>query len=242
MKLEDCFPYTFKAMRARLGIKGSPPMSGGDREGLHVSWVDRARSDDSDLCHEMITTYGFTEEQMRRAAERFRLGRSKSGKTIYWMIDEMGNWQDGYIGASHSHEAWVSTLLKQRYPEAAPYLHFDHCLFGLHQILIESKPIGIVESARSAVLLSEIYPDLIWMAYVIGVGFTEYSLEPLQGHKIILYPNAEDGLGDYLAFLDLADHARRKFHLDVTVSSFLEDHATSDQKSRGIDLVDYLYK
>ena len=237
MKLEDCFPYTFKAMRARLGIQSTPPMSGGDREGLHVSWVDRARSDDSELCHEMITTYGFTEEQMHRDAKRFKLGRSKSGKTIYWMIDEMGIHYDGCIG-----DSYVSSMLKIRFPEIATSIDLGSCLFGQHQLFAcRDAPIGLVESARSAVLLSEIYPDLIWMAYVIGVGFTEYSLEPLQGHKIILYPNAEDGLNDYLAFLDIADHARRKFHLDVTVSSFLEDHATPDQKSRGIDLVDYLF-
>lgn len=227
LKWSEVFCNTFKAMRARLGCCGS--------------WVERSRSDNSDLCHEMTTRYGFTEEQMHRAAERFRLGRSKSGKTIYWMIDEMGNWQDGHIGTSLAPETWVSTLLKQRYREAAPYLHFNHCLFGLHQILIESKAIGIVKSAQSAVLLSEIYPKLIWMAYIFDTEFTEYSLKPLQGHKITLYPNVDNCLGTYLSFLDLADRARRKFHLDVTVSSFLEDHATEEQKARGIDLVDFLF-
>ena len=237
MKLEDCFPYTFKSLCKKDGIplpdyfNPNPPVR------KHVSWVDQARSDDSDLCHEMITTYGFTEKQMHRAAERFRLGRSKSGKTIYWMIDEMGIHYDGCIG-----DSYVSSMLKIRFPEIATSIDLGSCLFGQHQLFAcRDAPIGIVESARSAVLLSEIYPSLIWMAYVFGLGFTEYSLEPLQGHKIILYPNAEDGLSDYLAFLDLADHARRKFHLDVTVSSFLEDHATPDQKSRGIDLVDYLF-
>ena len=224
LKWSEVFCNTFKAMRARLGCCGS--------------WVERSRSDDSDLCHEMITRYGFTEEQMHRAAERFRLGRSKSGKTIYWMIDEMGFHYDGCIG-----DSYVSSILKIRFPQIATYVNPGICLFGQHQLFAcKDTSIGIVKSAQSAVLLSEIYPKLIWMAYIFETEFTEYSLKPLQGHKITLYPNVDNCLGSYLSFLELADRARRKFHLDVTVSSFLEDHATAEQKQREIDLVDFLFE
>ena len=202
-----------------------------------INLIEESRSDDSDLCHEMITTFGFSQDQMHRAAERFHLGRSKSGKTIYWMIDDIGRTLDGRIG-----DAWVSTMLKARYPTAAPYVHFDHCLFGLHQISeCEQKPIGIVESERSAVLLSELCPELIWLAYIYGCNLNVNSFEPLQGRKITLFPRTDSVRETYLSFLELADQVKRCYKdIDLSVSRFLEDNANDDQKRREIDLLQYL--
>ena len=211
------------------------------------SLLDDCRSDDSDFCHEMLTRYGFTEEQMHRAAERFHLGRSKSGKTIFWMIDDLGRCRDGHLG-----DSWVSVMLKARYPSAAPYICIEHCLFGLHQISLSSPTtgetvgefpsIGIVESERSAVILSEAQPRLIWLAYVYPSNFTVNQFEPLQGRKITLYPRADPDQAYYWAALELADQVRRLYDIDISVSSFLDDHASDAQKSANIDLVDYLFE
>lgn len=82
---------------------------------------------DSDLCQEVIAKGWLSEAQMRHAAERYRLGRSRSGKCIYWMIDEMMQVRDGHLG-----DAWVSQLLKAREPELLRWFLPRHCLFGLH--------------------------------------------------------------------------------------------------------------
>ena len=245
------FPHTFKAICAHIGIPVplflrpeniNKPVNEVLSQN-RVSIIELARSDDSELCHDMLNTYGFTEKQIHRAAERFRLGRSKSGKTIYWMIDDLGRCLDGHIGtASHDADTWVSTLLKRRYPAAAPYLKVKHCLFGLHQILTSPMPIGIVESERSAVLLSELCPELVWMAYSYPSNFMVNILEPLQGRKVTLYPLADPYMDNYLYCLNLADQATRLYHLEISVSRFLEDNATGDQKQRNIDLVDFLFE
>ena len=281
---ETLFPYTFKA----LGYQPSDITQ-------HVSIIDKSRSDDNALCHEMLTTFGFTEAQMHRAAERFHLGRSKSGKTIYWMIDDMGCCLDGHIGCiSYDPDTWVSTLLKRRYPSAAPYLTVKHCLFGLHQIteydirketqadplmgrayqnvratggavaspfegglggsapllvrflganekMNRLMPIGIVESERSAVLLSELCPELLWLAYSYGTNCTVDKFEPLQGHKITIYPRTDPDQEYYYSFLDLADQVKRTYRdIDISVSRFLEDNASEDQKARNIDLLEFM--
>ena len=209
-----------------------------------TSIVADCRSDDSDLCHEMLTTFGFTEAQMHRASERFHLGRSKSGKTIYWMIDELGICHDGHLG-----DSWVSTMLKSRYPECAPYIQITHCLFGLHQMSLGSfsapeneqpAPIGIVESERSAVILSELCPDLLWLAYSYSSNCTVDKFEPLQDHKITFYPRTDPNQECYLSFLELADQVKRTYNIEINVSSFLEDHASNDQKAREIDLLDFM--
>ena len=200
--------------------------------------IEECRSDDSDLCHELTGRYGFTPEEMHRAAERYHLGRSKSGKTIYWMIDELGICRDGHIG-----DSWVSQMLKARCPEVAQYICPRHCLFGLHLISqADIKPLGIVGSERSAVILSEARPELLWLAYAYPLNLTVDLFEPLQGSTVTLFPSTDPHQDNYYASLEFADQVRRLYHLDFRVSSLLEDNATPAQKSAQIDLVDFIFK
>ena len=235
------------------------------------SIIDQCRSDDSAFCHDLTTKYGFTEEQMHRAAERFKLGRSKSGKTIYWMIDDLGRCLDGRIcgpvgerllssskdekaapelvegisgSSSFDPEVWVSSQIKRRYHDLVHLIPpTTHCFFGLHQVSQgDPMPIGIVESERSAVILSELQPKLIWLAYVYAANCTIEQFAPLQGYKVTLYPRTDPCQEIYVSFLELADQIRHVYRdIDITVSAFLEDHASESQKSRHIDLVDFLF-
>ena len=252
------FCNTFKAIRMSLGIRGAFPEEDPFSPSTHSTgsgtvkerpdMVGQSRSDDSELCHELVSKYGFTEMQMRRAAEHFHLGRSKSGKTIYWMIDDLGHVFDGHIG-----DTWVTEILKRRYPENAQYIQQKRCLFGLHQIsntvpeLVEGakwpgRPIGIVDNERSAVILSEVYPSLIWLAYVDKYLLLE-RFEPLQNRTVTLFPRADTNSDYYWSARNVADQVKRYYKaIDIHVSSFLEDHATESQKSRNIDLVDYLFE
>ena len=143
---------------------------------------------------------------------------------------------DGHIGSG-----WVSTMLKQRYPACSRYIRPEHCLFGLHLASDdEQSPIAIVESERSAVILSELLPKQLWMATVYPCNFNLLSLAPLQGRRVILYPRTDPAMEHYLAWLEIADQARRKYQLDITVRNFLEEQATDSQKEREIDLWDYI--
>ena len=192
---------------------------------------------DSCFCRDIVDNYGLTEEQVAHAARCYRLGRSRSGKTIFWMIDQDGVVRDGRIGRS-----WASVMLRQRAPRLLQDFYPQHCLFGLHLLCsAPSKPICIVEAEESAVVLSELFPDQLWMAWSYPANLIEWQLGPLKGHQVTLYPRT-DSVGDfYLACLEIASQARRRFALDVSVCSILEDHATPAQKSLKIDLVDFLF-
>ena len=226
--------------------------------------IAECRSDDSELCRELLSRYGFTPEEMRRAAARYLLGRSKSGKTIYWMVDDLGICRDGHIG-----DSWVSQMLKTRYPDLAQYVRPRHCLFGQHLLsttniitntdiitntnltnptnkkfsnsLILDPKVGIVESERSAVILSEARPELLWLAYVYPLNLTVDLFEPLQGCTVTLFPRTDPYQDNYFASLDFADQVRRRYHLDFRVSKLLEDNATPAQKAAQIDLADFLF-
>ena len=111
---------------------------------------------------------------------------------------------------------------------------------GASEKMNRLMPIGIVQSERSAVILSELCPDLMWMAYSYPSNLMVDVLEPLQGHKVTLYPLADPYMDNYLYCLDLADRARKLYHLDISVSRFLEDNASDDQKARNIDLLEFM--
>ena len=262
----------------------------------HTNIIETCRSDDSDFCRAVVAKGLLTEEQMRRAAERYQLGRSRSGKTIYWLIDEQGIVRNGHIGGS-----WVSVMLQRRFPELAQYIRPRHCLFGLHLLdhtdrdafkchtdltdhtdcagsavfkshtdltdhtdmntgsmhvkeqgatesvrsmrsVCESKTICVVERESSAVILSELFPDHVWLAVPASVSFTVDMLEPLRHRKVIVYPSTDDTMSNYVAWLELADMARSLYHLDISVSRLLEDRATEEQKAQRIDLVGFLFE
>ena len=217
--------------------------------------IEECRSDDSDLCHELTDRYGFTPEEMHRAAERYHLGRSKSGKTIYWMIDELGIVRDGHLANS-----WVSQMLKSRCPSFLQDWYPHHCLFGQHLLTqcgsrekkdklgfkgvspFENMPISIVESEKTAVILSEVYPQTLWLAYAYPLNLTVDLFEPLQGRTVTLFPRTDPNQDNYYAALEFADQVHRRYHLDFRVSSLLEDNATPAQKSAEIDLADFLFQ
>ena len=104
------------------------------------------------------------------------------------------------------------------------------------------KSVSIVEAPGAAVILSEVYPNSIWLSTVPNACFTIELLEPLRGRTIKVYPHTDATLSNYLAWLDLADMARQTYHLDITVSHTLEDAASPSQKDREIDILQYLYE
>ena len=204
--------------------------------------IEACRADEFDFFRPAIERGLLTTRQMQHACQRYRLGKSKSGKPIFWMIDELGRLQDGRLG-----DDWVSRLLMIREPELRRYWHVECCLFGLH-LLAESasagssygppRPVAIVGREASAVILSEVFPEMIWLA--TPRCFTIDLLAPLQGHTVVLYPETDETEDSYLCWLEIADMARRTYQLDITCSTLLEDHATPEQKARGIDLLDFL--
>jgi len=199
---------------------------------------------DSDLCrwatdgaHRPDGKPILTVKQMRHAADRYRLGKSRSGKCIYWMIDELGRMQEGRLG-----EAWVSVLLKTREPMLRKYWRESICLFGQHLLMEEESfglPVSIVDTERSAVILSELFPESLWMA-IPTTMFQIDLLEPLKGRRIRLFPRADVTSSNYVCFLDLAEMARRTYHLDITVSDVLEANASEEQRQQEVDLLEFL--
>ena len=111
--------------------------------------------------------------------------------------------------------------------------------FSKSQIL--DKPVCVVESEQSAVILSEILPESIWMAYATLSNLTPELFAPLQGRTVTIYPRTDPSMSTYLFFCDYAELVRRSYPtIDLSIDSTLEDKATDEQKQRCIDLLGFL--
>ena len=197
--------------------------------------VEACRADDFDFFHPFIASGHLTPDQMRHACDRYHLGKTKSGKPIFWMIDDMRQPFDAHIGAT-----WISSLLKIREPFLEPW-QVQHCLFGLHLLGVAGgEPICVVEREEAAVVLSELFSESIWMAYATTPHLTPDLFAPLEGQTVTIYPRTDPTMSTFLFFEDLVDQTRCLYDIDLHVDTTLEDHATEDQKERCIDILDFI--
>ena len=108
------------------------------------------------------------------------------------------------------------------------------------------KGIAIVEAEKTAVILSEIYPQYIWLA---AGGLTQLQIDkfrPLRGRKLILCPDTDPTGAAYKLWYETSQTVQQQLFWEdsppIYVSNLLERQATEDQKHRKIDLVDYYFE
>ena len=225
------------------------------------------------FCKALVGNGYLSEEQMLRAAERYRLGRSRDGGVIFWQIDTEGRTRDGkimfYRDDCHRdksrYPSWVSARMKAYYGYDGD-LPVDRCLFGLHLISppesggargglkgrLFRPPLtppdsggeqatAIVESEKTAVIMSERYPQYVWM---VAGGLSMLNAEkllPLRDHHVILYPDTDPDGKAFAHWQKIAKEASRHTLYPVYVSPLLEQNATPEQKAAKIDIVDFLF-
>ena len=203
--------------------------------------VEACRADDFDFFCPWLEAGKLTVDQMHHAAMRYHLGKTKSGQPMFWMIDDMLTPCDAHI----ANGVWLSTLLKAREPEVLEFWRVQHCLFGSHLLATDisrhTNTVAIVENEQSAVILSELFPECLWMAYASVIHLDVRHFAPLQGRIVILYPPTDPMLSTFPFFEELAVSIRRHYNIQITVSPILEDYATEEQKQRKIDIVDFLF-
>ncbi len=234
----------------------------------------RCLSMDSQFCEAVVSCGYLTQEQMLHAACLYRLGASRQGGVIFWQIGQEGRVRDGkvmyYLPDCHRNKAhkptWVSYLLRRRDPFPNAAHETSHCFFGLHLVSEKRATLGtdpseqpevadicvsphcctvaVVEAEKTAVILSELYPQYIWLASG-GLGEVQPDkFRALRGCKVILFPDTDpDGIA-YSRWSNAAEEVMRSVFWEgsppIRVSRILEDHATEEQKRRKIDLVDFI--
>jgi len=221
----------------------------------------------SQFCDAVVASGFLTFEQMVDAACRYCLGATKSRGVIFWQIDHEGRIHDGKIMwyGSDCHRlkskkpCWVSYLLRRRNERVSSKLYTlnsklshisSHCFFGTHLLTSSlspvTSPIAIVEAEKSAFILSELYPEYIWLA-AGGLGEVQPDkFRPLRGHRVILFPDTDTDGTSFKRWYNAAQLVMQQSFWEesppIYVSPMLERFATAEQKRRKIDLVDFLFE
>ena len=142
------------------------------------------------------------------------------------------NPKDGHrVKEPRSYVGWAHAFLH------LPDFNLCQCFFGEH--LLAQHPtmsVAIVESEKTAIIASHFIPNFIWLATGGMHGcLNQIAVKVLGGRDIILFPD-----------LGATDKWKSKIPLlqsvckRVVISNILEDNATDEQKTKGLDIADFL--
>jgi hypothetical protein len=260
--------HSFRSIGAELGIHIE--CFDGSLVAWYQKWR-QAMSPHSTFCQALVANKILTEPQMLRAVLRYRLGCSHSGAVIFWQINQHEEIYDGkmmyYCSDCHRdknhHPNWVSSIISHR--RGWEKTSTRHCFFGLHQLskcpfgytdavkIIDEKyeplckmgkrAIAIVEAEKTAVIMSEIYPQYLWLA-AGGLGEVQAEkFRPLRGHKLVLFPDTDPQGIAFKRWNEAATLVQQQLFWEdsppIYVSNILEHYSSEAQKARKIDIADY---
>lgn len=193
----------------------------------------------------------FGKERAENLANRYHIGTTKNGETIFYQVDLQGNVRSGKVikyNITDSTETslgkdcnrgkiinWVHSKLKLE------NFNLNQCLFG-EDLITDNQTIAIVESAKSAVIASVYFPQLIWVSCEGKEGLGIEKLKVLKGKNVILFPDLSKitEKKEPTAFELWTEKAKQMtFCKSVVVSDLLERVATDAKRARGLDLADY---
>lgn len=118
--------------------------------------------------------------------------------------------------------------------------NLQQCFFGEHQLA--SRPqdtVAIVESEKTAVIMSGLFPDVIWLATggTNGARWTDPTIySALEDRVVVFYPD----LGAYDQWAEKAKILGTV--CQVSVSDLLERKAAPSDREEGFDLADFFVK
>ena len=184
----------------------------------------------------------FTPDEVFKAMQNYFISGTNyfwNNATVFWQINHkeqvqgakimLYNKQDGKrIKQPYNHINWLHKAIKE------PDFNLCQCLFGLHRINEDyQKTIAIVESEKTAIVMSIILPDFIWLATGSKGNFKFDLLEPIKKRNIIAFPDK----GEYNNWLNKATELSA-YGFKIVVSDLIEN----TDFENGFDLVDYYFQ
>jgi hypothetical protein len=182
----------------------------------------------------------FSTKSVLQAIKTYHIGITNywHGSTIFWQIDTKNRIRGGKIMLYNcvtgkrikkpfNHVSWIHKQLKLN------NFVLQQCLFGLHNLkdIKKEDVVCIVESEKTAIIMSILFPNCLWLATGSKTGFKEEMLQPLKAYNVLVYP-------DKTVHKDWNQKAilLNKLGFNFQCSSLLENLNIED----GGDLIDFL--
>ena len=194
-------------------------------------------------------TSTFGAEVAKNVIDKYKIGTTKNGSTIFYQVDLNGNVRSGKIISYNQIESltthtktdckrdksimpsWVHKALKLE------DFNLSQCFFGEHLLTDESKTIAIVESEKSAVITSIFQPQFSWTACGGKEGLGTSKIQILKNRNVILFPD----LNGFDKWTEKANEISL-IAKSVVVSPLLEGIATDAEREKGLDVADYFLR
>ncbi|WP_047544868.1 DUF6371 domain-containing protein [Psychroserpens sp. Hel_I_66] len=143
-------------------------------------------------------TRHFCNVDIIKAIKKYFIGTSThwNGATIFWQVNE---YMEVYCGKVMLYDTSTGKRVKRPYTHIS-WMHKvlciqgfvqQQCLFGLHNLCDYSviHTICIVESEKTAIIMSILFPGELWLATGSKNNFKEQLLRPVKQFKIIMFPD-----------------------------------------------------
>lgn len=195
----------------------------------------------------LFDRYSLESPTIVRIMEDYALGATKDGSIIYWQIDVNGKVRTGKVmryDPLTGHRVkdtgginWIHAMMKKQKLLPDDF-NLVQCLFGEHLLrMYPTKIVALVESEKSALIASGVYPDYIWLATGGKSQLSTDKLKVLRGRTVIMFPDVD-------GFEYWGNKAREveSIGCKVVVSDLLEKNATDEDRANKIDLADWLIR
>ena len=190
--------------------------------------------------------------------DEYRIGVTKSLATIFFQIDVQGRCRTGKIMLYNPEDGhrvkdpevpsritWVHSLMKQAGMLPKEW-ELTQCLFGEHLLAVyPEKPVGLVESEKTAVICAGLMPKYLWVATGGKSQLNPERLAVLAGRKVIAFPDVDAFEVWQEKLSALSSRACREISSlkwDITVSPLLQQEATPEDFANHIDIADWLIR
>ena len=186
----------------------SEPQKIQPRERLEYAGDDLFISTDSNLFNWAVNLLGLNDAVL--AWSNYNVG-CIGGRIIWWQIDREGVIRTGkvmsYLSNGHRDKSdqWGVTWA-HKHPQLKHLFkgeELQQCLFGEHLLKSNpNKPVALVESEKTAVIMSRFLPEYVWLATGGSQGIkSNERLAPLIGRNVFLIPDN----GQYYAWKRTAE-------------------------------------
>lgn len=171
---------------------------------------------------------------------RYNVGTSKlwPGAVVFWMVDHLGRVRSGQIMRYNTEtgrrdkdkNSWVHSVLK------TADFELTRCLFGEHLLRDRpDKPVGVVESQKTAMICAAIFPSFVWVATCGKGNLNRKTCAALAGRDVVIFPDA-DGYDKWV----MAANDLRPICKTLKINQHVKSIATAADTAAGRDIVDFL--
>ena len=215
-----------------------------------IHYVKKSKSVQSNFFRFLSTLlsnyYGSkSQEVLNRLLDEYRLGATRDSAVIFWQIDKSGKVRTGKVMQYNPEDGhrikaeqaatinWIHSILKKQKVLPEDW-QLSQCLFGEHLLsLYPDKVVVLVESEKSAIIGSAIFPNYVWLATGGKSQMKEDKLRVLSGRTVLLFPDAD-------GYTEWKQRAESMTYCKAIVSDLIEKHATPKQKADHIDIADWI--